>query len=218
MKRLIVCGVASCLALGTFAVANAAKGKSTTQSLRIPSQTVATTVSKRTRIKSTLSIAQFPTQELTPIPEAPDSPIFAPPIPGDPLEGPIGYVPPSPVYRPVSPQPVPPIVQLPIEMDYHPITEAPGIEMFKRVRYTGERRKAPNAITKVVVIKDPCQRKNSSCESCVAIEICVPACACEKVTANKSGNNIRYNYGKYGVEIRIKAGRVVVAYHRRGLP
>jgi hypothetical protein len=165
--------------------------------------------------------------KLEPIPEAPGIPVFQAPVPADPGQRSelISEVPPSPVYRPLVPPPVAtfdipptlPVVQAPTEPNYTPVLTAPAIPMFERVRYVGERKKAPDAVTRVIVIKDPTQRRAAAAdpERCVAIEICVPPCECEKVTPNKSGNRIRYNYGKYGVEVRIKNGRVVVAYHAR---
>lgn len=202
MKRFFVCAVAATFALGTFAVAGAAKKKgSEKQSLTVP-------VSKRSVKKTALAIPKVPAlQQLTPIPEDPAGPLFAPP--------PIG---PDEAFSEIPPSPLPSDQQLPQVVQYHPIVEAPGIPLFKRVRYVGERKKAPGAVSKLIVIKDPCQRIKKSCatcEQCVAIEICVPACACERVSRNKSGNRIRYNYGNYGVEVRIKNGRIVVAYHKR---
>ena len=212
MKRLFTFGVAICFALGTFAVANAAKKKAhpTKQSLSIPAKQTLKTVSKRTvRTK----------QELQPIPEAPDAPIFQPPLPTHEVQlppSPQPYVPP-PVAGPLS-RPVVGVPQI-IEPNYNPVLEAPAVELFKRVKYVGLRKKAPNAVSKLIVIKNPLRghKKRIDCcqDECVAIEICVPPCKCEIVREKKNGNKIRYNYGEFGVEVRIKKDHVVVAYHRR---
>ena len=233
MNRLFTWALAASFALGTFAAADAAKKKSVKLSLRVPpAPTKVIPVSAEAR-QVTLSVPKLPPAQvlhppkLEPIPEAPGAPIFQAPVPADPGQRSevISEVPPSPVYRPLVPPPVAtfdipqtqPVVHAPIEPNYTPVLTAPAIPMFERVRYVSERKKAPDAVTKVIVIKDPTQRRAAAAdpERCVAIEICVPPCECEKVTPNKSGNRIRYNYGKYGVEVRIKNGRVVVAYHAR---
>ncbi len=244
MKRLFACAVAGCLIASAFSSADAARKKSTTsdgqQSLRIPAVRVSTST------KSThkpLAAPKLPTpgkKTLTPVPEDPYGPIYRPPVlPPDPVVAPASHlvVPPTPkkprtTYRPELPpdpqivQPpvvVPPVVdqpvvgEQPVIIDYEPLAEAPTIQMFEKVRYTGKRKVAPNAVTKLVIIRDPSQPKRTAptCRNCVAIEICVPPCACESIKANKAENVVRYNYGKYGVEVRIKKGRVVVQYHAR---
>ena len=50
----------------------------------------------------------------------------------------------------------------------------------------------------------------------MSVKICVPPecpCSCPpKVTCRRGGKYVRYDYGKYAVEIRVKKGFVVVDY------
>jgi hypothetical protein len=224
MKRLFICGVGACLVFSTVAGANAAWKKSSKQTLSIPpkpAQTLAIPVKKR---------VVRPTQKLEPIPEAPNAPIFEAPVPGpiQPIDHSV-HLPPTPAANPFLPPPISGtpqtfmpstgIPQGPINAPiYNPVVEAPGIELFTRVKYVGKRRKAPDAVSKLIVIKNPARnRKGAACcgDEFVAIEICVPPCKCELVRETKNGNRMRYNYGTHGVEVRIKNDRVVVTYHRR---
>ncbi|MFK7820822.1 MAG: hypothetical protein AB8G99_19035 [Planctomycetaceae bacterium] len=223
MKRLFTCGVGACLAFSTIAGANAAWKKSSKQSLTIPAkQTLAIPVKKR---------VVLPSQQLEPIPEAPNAPIFEAPLPGlnRTIDHQVHLPPPTPLQPPLVPpaisgtpqvfMPSVGIPQGPINAPiYNPVIEAPGIELFQRVKYVGKRRKAPGAVSKLIVIKNPDRRrKGAACceDEFVAIEICVPPCKCEIVRETKNGNRIRYNYGSHGVDVRIKNGRVLVVYHRK---
>lgn len=244
MKRLFACAVAGGLIVSAFSSADAARKKSTTkdglQSLRIPAVRVSSKSTHKSLAAPKLPVAK---KTLEPVPEDPSSVIFrAPVLPPDPAIEPVSHlvIPATPKlsqvsgYRPqLPPDPQivgPPLiidqhpgvvehsgVSEPVVIDFQPVAEAPTIQLFEKVRYTGKRKVAPNAVTKLVVIRDPSQPKRTAptCRNCVAIEICVPPCACETVKANKAENVVRYNYGKYGVEIRIKRGRVVVHYHAR---
>ncbi len=49
----------------------------------------------------------------------------------------------------------------------------------------------------------------------VHIEICVPKCYCEedmKVTTRRNGDLVRYDFGKYAVDVRVRRGFIVVDY------
>jgi hypothetical protein len=47
----------------------------------------------------------------------------------------------------------------------------------------------------------------------VNVSICVPPCGCPpKITCRKDGAYVKYDYGKYRVEITSKKGVVVVDY------
>lgn len=84
--------------------------------------------------------------------------------------------------------------------------------LFTRVKYTDLHEKSPCAVSKIITVKNPC-RHDSCCEpDTVCIEICVPPCACEKVKCRMFGNRIRYDYGKYAVDVRIKRGYIQVDY------
>jgi hypothetical protein len=42
--------------------------------------------------------------------------------------------------------------------------------------------------------------------------ICVPPCGCPKITCKKGGAYVKYDYGKYRIEITSKKGVVKVDY------
>jgi len=111
-----------------------------------------------------------------------------------------------------APMPVAPIPSVPMQPNLTPVAEAPAVPLFECVRYLGKPRIAPCAVTKTIVIKDPCQTRCDCCQKCVAINICVPGCACECIKSNKLGNRIVYDYGKHKVIVRILRGRVLVVY------
>jgi len=84
--------------------------------------------------------------------------------------------------------------------------------LFTRVKYTDLHEKSPCGVSKIITVKNPC-RHDGCCEpETVCIEICVPPCACEKVRCRMFGNRIRYDYGKYAVDVRIKRGYIQVDY------
>ena len=68
---------------------------------------------------------------------------------------------------------------------------------------------------KIIKVNVPCAGRKDCCESCVYIEICVPPCACdEKVRCRRKGDRVRYDYGKYAVDVRVKKGFIVVDYQK----
>ena len=84
--------------------------------------------------------------------------------------------------------------------------------LFTRVKYTDVHEMSPCAAPKIITVKNPCAG-DSCCEpQTVCIEICVPTCGCEEVTCRRFGNRIRYDYGKYAVDVRIKRGYIQVDY------
>ena len=87
--------------------------------------------------------------------------------------------------------------------------------LFSHVKYTDLHEMSPCATPKLIMVKNPCA-DDSCCNCCepkmVCIEICVPPCACEEVTCRRAGNRIRYTYGKYAVDVRIKHGYIQVDY------
>ena len=100
----------------------------------------------------------------------------------------------------------------PIHMDAAPEP------LFTRVKYVDKREMHPCAVPKIIRVNDPCAC-NDPCDSCcgpqcVYIQICVPPCDCETVTCRRNGDRVRYDYGKYAVDIRVKKGRIVVDYQK----
>lgn len=115
-----------------------------------------------------------------------------PEIPGFAHAPPMGeYVDSGPVYVDVAPQP-----------------------LFTRVKYVDLREKHPCAVTKIIRVNDPCACGTECCPRYVYIEICVPPCGCEHVTCRRAGDRVRYDYGKYAVDVRIKKGYIVVDYQK----
>ncbi|MCA9057127.1 MAG: hypothetical protein KDA85_01450 [Planctomycetaceae bacterium] len=89
------------------------------------------------------------------------------------------------------------------------------VPLFCNVKYVDLDEMAPCAQPKIVMVKDPC----ACCDpcgccapKCVAIKICVPTCGCETVTCKRDGDRVRYDYGKYAVDIRVKDGYIEVDY------
>ncbi|GAB4153146.1 MAG: hypothetical protein Tsb009_29420 [Planctomycetaceae bacterium] len=77
---------------------------------------------------------------------------------------------------------------------------------------------APCAVPKIVCIVDPCW-KPSKCgccapqkPRCVQVKICVPPCGCPRVKVSKDGRKVKYDYGKYEVELESKNGKVYIDY------
>jgi hypothetical protein len=84
--------------------------------------------------------------------------------------------------------------------------------LFTRVKYVDLDEKAPGAVPKIITVKNPL-RKRGCCEpETVCIEICVPPCSCEKVKGRLFGNRIRFDYGEYAVDVRIKRDHIQVDY------
>ena len=91
------------------------------------------------------------------------------------------------------------------------------------VKYKDLRNIAPCAKPLIVAVPDPCACKcKRSCDPCapcappkmVSVKICVPSCTCGPpcVTRSKCGKYVRYDFGKYAVDIRSKKGYVEVDY------
>lgn len=90
--------------------------------------------------------------------------------------------------------------------------EHPAVELYCNVKYKDLDEMAPCASPKIIAVKDPCACHDSCCAPpCVYIKICVP-CGCEVVTCSKNGDRIRYDYGKYAVDVRVKKGYIEVDY------
>ena len=92
---------------------------------------------------------------------------------------------------------------------------APEVELFKYVKYKDLCEMAPCHVTRVIQVRNPCKRCCTDPE-CVNIEICVPeTCPCDDepcVLSLFGGRRVRYDYGKYEVDVRVKRGYIEVDY------
>lgn len=106
-------------------------------------------------------------------------------------------------------QPVPPPVP-----DAGVVSAAP-IHLFHNVKYKDLDEMAPCAVPKIITVKDPCACHHP-CHccgpKCVQIQICVPPCACEEFKSRRNGDRVRYDYGEYAVDVRVKDGYIEVDY------
>ena len=90
--------------------------------------------------------------------------------------------------------------------------------LFTNVKVRDEKRIACNSVPMIVTIKDPCACKDActccTTPKCVNVLVCVPACTeCPpKVICKREGAYVKYDFGKYRVEIRSKKGYVEVDY------
>lgn len=96
-----------------------------------------------------------------------------------------------------------------------PVYSAP-VELFHCVKYKDHDEMAPCAVPCIIKIKDPCAC-NDPCNccgpKCVNVKICVPPCGCPpRVKSNRDGTRVRYDYGEYAVDVRVKKGYIEVDY------
>ena len=111
----------------------------------------------------------------------------------------------QPVLNQAEPTPIP-------DQAYEVAPTAPSaspaaIPLYCNVRYKDLKNIAPCAVPTIVMVPDPC----NDC-ACVAVQICVPPCDCPEVKVKRSGRKVKYDYGKYAVEITSARGRVTVDY------
>src|SRR5262245_26166286 len=120
---------------------------------------------------------------------------------------------PIPEAQPAGPMPAVGAEPIPVQ--------AAVVTLYPNVRYRDERNIAPCAVPQVVMVKDPCPPVCDPCNPCatppvrcVAVQICVPPCTpCPpKITCKHCGEYVKYDFGKYRVEIRSKKGCVTVDY------
>ena len=125
--------------------------------------------------------------DLTPVPA----------IPGSPFGAPVGeyIVQSGAIYMDAAPEP-----------------------LFTNVKYVDKHEMHPCAVSKIIRVNDPCNCKHAcNCcgPKCVYIEICVPPCGCdETIKCRRDGDRLRYDYGKYAVDVRVKKGHIVVDYQK----
>ena len=112
--------------------------------------------------------------------------------------------------------------------DHHNLEPVPAdpeaaVALFDHVKYKDHDEIAPCAVPKIIQVKDPCacdSECDSACDSacdccepkCVSIKICVPPCGCEHIKVSCDGDRIKYDYGEYAVDVRIKKGYIEVDY------
>lgn len=104
-------------------------------------------------------------------------------------------------------------------LDHHlePVPEPTdeAVELFACVKYKDLHEIAPCAVPKIISVKDPCACEDTCdcCDpKCVYISICVPPCECECVKVRKDGDRVKYDYGEYEVDVRVKEGYIEVDY------
>lgn len=98
-----------------------------------------------------------------------------------------------------------------------PVPAAPPVRLFQCVEVEDPDHIAPCAVPKLVKIVDPCWKPDPcsccpQCPPCVYVKICVPRCGCPKVRVSREGRRVKYDYGKYSVEVTSRKGRVRVDY------
>jgi hypothetical protein len=112
--------------------------------------------------------------------------------------------------QPIAPMPEPGMAPQP--------ANGAAVPLFHCVKYKDEKNIAPCAVPMVVTVKDPCPQCCDPCNccapKCVAVQICVPPCTCcpPKVTCKNGGEYVKYDFGKYRVEITSRKGVVTVDY------
>jgi len=120
---------------------------------------------------------------------------------------------PAPAYQEPAVPPAPAAEGTTPDTAYMPVPEAQPIQLYQCVKYKDLDEMAPCAVPKIIAVQDPCPNPCSCCgPQCVYIQICVPACGCEQVSSRKHGTRVRYDYGKYAVDVRVKNGYIEVDY------
>lgn len=148
---------------------------------------------------------------------------------GEPLEAQPAFVPaPAPAADLQAPQPgAPPLPGAPPEPagGNNPTPPAAtSVKLYHCVKYEDLHHIAPCAVPKIVAIVDPCYKpcrvKRCGCcrpcapppPPCVYVKICVPKCGCPRVKVSRDGKRVKYDYGKYEVELASRNGKVYVDY------
>ena len=92
-----------------------------------------------------------------------------------------------------------------------------GAELFHCVKVEDRHNIHPCAVPKIISIVDPCSCDDpcSCCgPKCVSVKICVPPCGCPEVKVSRNGRKVKYDYGKYSIEIKSskRKGRIEIDY------
>lgn len=117
--------------------------------------------------------------------------------------------------------PSPGMASAPVAMYAPEVQPVPDSEMFSpppvhtlkmhhNVKYVQTRKAHPCAEPLVVAVPDPCDPCG---QACVGVQICVPPCDCPVIKVRRNGNKVKYDYGKYAVNITVRrSGLIVVNY------
>ena len=110
-----------------------------------------------------------------------------------------------------------PLAPMPEPATGAPVMAAGHVELFRCVKYVDTREMAPCAKPMIVEVRDPCWRPdpcNPCCKpKCVAVQICVPdQCCPPTIKCSHDGKKVRYDFGKYAVDIRTKKDYIEVDY------
>jgi hypothetical protein len=108
-----------------------------------------------------------------------------------------------------------PVPEIPVTAEHGEFVESAPIPLYTNVKYTDRHEMSPCAVSKIIAVKDPCACRDAcNCcgPKCVFIEICIPTCGCELISCRRNGDRIRYDYGKYAVDVRVKKGFIEVDY------
>jgi len=127
-------------------------------------------------------------------------------LPGDGHEAPGPVVDHGPVMAPG------PIVDPGFHQDHGSSLGHLPVALYPHVKIEDRRNIHPCAVEKIVPIK--VIRKNCHCTTpeCVYVKICVPPCACLDVETKRGGTRVKYDYGKYRVELSSRRGVVKIDY------
>lgn len=98
------------------------------------------------------------------------------------------------------------------EMPEHgSFVESVAQPLYTNVKYKDLDEMAPCAVPKIIAVKDPCD--DGCCgPKCVYIQICIPSCGCELISCKRNGDRIRYDYGEFAVDVRVKRNHIEVDY------
>lgn len=122
---------------------------------------------------------------------------------------------PDPAYAPAGQVPGSVYSPAPYGTAHSPIVSGPSygapVEIYQNVKYRATRNIAPDAIPTIIQVPDPCN-KDACCKTCVNVQVCAPPCEPCKVRVTRDGSNVRYDYGKYAVNVRSIGKHVVVHY------
>lgn len=88
-----------------------------------------------------------------------------------------------------------------------------SVPLYTNVKYKDLDEMSCCAQPKIIAVKDPCACEDDCCApKCVYIQICVPTTGCELVSCRRNGDRIRYDYGQYAVDVRVKRNHIEVDY------
>jgi hypothetical protein len=206
MKRVLFCGLAVTL-MASFAVA--ASEVVTARGTRSTSGTQVQQVGGQS--------TGLPALSPTPDPVYPPSnqSLYAPSSPSNQSL----YTPSNPsVYTPSGQSPNPLSTPTLTPQPQYPVITQPGysvvgqpMELFRDVRYRGQRNVAPDAVPTILQVADPCNR-DRCCKTCVNVEVCAPPCDPKCVRVTRDGNKVRYDFGRYEIVIKSVGDHLVVHY------